>query len=212
MKARRLLRTPIVSFVDWNSQIHEARDRHKDPTSIDVINLVLRKIEASLNGFPRTQLFEITIRAYCGWHKGYEPTPLRRELASISIDELHTLGKYPNMPLRALEFGDQALGALDIRVAKSTGSHFPATCRDRGNQSYEEKMVDTALVSDLIYLATQDEPNWFIIVGEDVDLMPGVYTAERFLSGSSRKIAYLRKKKDKYLQCDGLDCLAMAES
>lgn len=201
-------RIPVVAFADWNSQIHELRNRIPHPTGKQVLEHVLAKVQKTLAQFPRFILFEVTVRAYCGWHKGFEPTEIRRELSGILDYEIHEMGSYNNIPLKALSFGDTALGALSKRVSKGTGSHFPATCRERGHKRLEEKMVDTALVSDLIYMAaSKDDVSWLLVIGEDVDLLPGVYTAEGLLAGTRRQIAYLWSHKDKFLECSDIDKL-----
>jgi hypothetical protein len=56
-----------------------------------------------------------------------------------------------------------------------------------------EKMVDTALVSDLIYLAADDDDSWLVVVGQDADLVPGILTAEGLLQGTDRRIIYLAR-------------------
>ena len=56
-----------------------------------------------------------------------------------------------------------------------------------------EKMVDTALVSDLIYLALENDRSWLIVVGQDADLVPGVLTAEGLLYGTDRRVIFLAR-------------------
>lgn len=202
VKGSRIL---VWAFVDWNSQIHAVRSRGKEePTGFTVLNFVVQRIWNALKIFPKSCLFEISIRAYCGWHKGFEPTSRRKELAGIIEEKLFDLSNHPNMQIRHFFFGDRAAGALDKRLNKSTNSHFPATCRERDHKRLEEKMVDTALVSDLIYHAGQNDSSWLLVIGEDIDLMPGVYTAEGLIENSERQIAYLWSQTEKYLTCEGL--------
>ena len=201
----RLRRRPIkiVAFVDWNSQVFAAkRSRSEESTVQRILEHVLRSIKNSLANFISDFRFEVHLRLYGGWHKGFEPMPQRRELARVTDDFLYGIYVHPNIVIRGLEYGDTALGALERRKVMSTNSHFPATCRDYGQGKLGEKMVDTALVSDLIYCSVNGEDDsWLTVVGEDIDLMPGVYTAEGFLRSSRRKIAYLRSRKDNYLNC-----------
>lgn len=199
-------RTTVYVFVDWNSQVHERRGPRgmAEPTAIEVLEHVVKKLCQILKPFEATNRFEVHLRLYHGWHRGYEPTPRRRELARVTDEELFSLSGLRWLVVRSLEFGDRSLNALDRRIVASTGSHFPATVRPRG-QSEAEKMVDTALVADLIFSAHQDlEESWLIVVGEDIDLMPGIYSAEAFLQGTGRRIAYLRNSADRYLNCNDL--------
>jgi hypothetical protein len=197
---------PVMAFVDWNTQVHAAK-RHKSdmPMAEHVLVHVAKRLIEGLSDYLPDYRFEVRLRLYCGWHKGFEPTQRRKELAKISDEDLFQLSTHRNITIRSLAFGDTALGALQKRVVRGTNSHFPATCRDHGHNGLEEKMVDTALISDLIYCAARDDDGaWLAIIGEDIDLMPGVYTAEGFLAMSSRKIAYLRKTSERYLECKDL--------
>ena len=54
-------------------------------------------------------------------------------------------------------------------------------------------MVDTALVSDLIFLAMEDDGSWLIVVGQDADLVPGILTAEGLLQGTDRRVIFLAR-------------------
>jgi len=202
---RIVSRIVLWAFVDWNSQVHVVRGANQEPPGRDVLEFVVRRIGNVLKPFTNSFLFEINIRAYCGWHKGYEPTPRRRELGGIVEEVLFNLSSHPNMTVRQFLFGDRSAGALDTRLCKGTNSHYPATCRERDHRRHEEKMVDTALVSDLIFHATQNDSSWLLVVGEDLDLIPGVYTAEGIIANSGRKIAYLWSQADRYLVCGGLD-------
>lgn len=197
---------PLIAFVDWNNQIHKAKRHKNDMPSVEfVLDKVFNIIKNNLKDFLNENKFEIVLRLYCGWHKGFEQTSRRKDLARISTEEIFKLSSHRNIVVRNLEYGDTAIGALERRKVKSTNSHFPATCRDRGYHGIEEKMVDTALVSDLIYCAASlDEKSWLAVLGEDIDFIPGLYTAEKFIFSSTRKIAYLRSERDPYLNCDDM--------
>ena len=54
-------------------------------------------------------------------------------------------------------------------------------------------MVDTALVSDLIHLAVEDDGSWLVVVGQDADLVPGILTAEGLLHGTDRRVIFLAR-------------------
>ncbi len=203
-KAQRPI--PVMAFVDWNAQIHAAKRHRADvPNAERVLTHVAKRIIDGFVDFLADYRFEVRLRLYCGWHKGFEPTSRRRELANIVDEDLFGLSSHRNIAIRSLAFGDTALGALKKRIVRGTNSHFPATCRGRGYDGIEEKMVDTALISDLIYCAARDDDGaWLAVLGEDIDLMPGVYTAEGLLTTSSRKIAYLRKTSEPFLECKDL--------
>lgn len=196
----------LFAFIDWDSQRHLAKRHKNDEPSINIVlDYVFKKIKDSISEFTDKNKFEIHLRLYHGWHKGYTATPSRVKFFGLSDEYIFGISNCKNIVIRSLSFGDSALGALERRKILRTDSHFLGTCRDQGGEKPSEKMVDTALVSDLIYCASKsDEDSWLVVLGEDIDLMPGVYTAEGFIVSSKRKIAFLRSKVDKYLNCDDI--------
>lgn len=60
--------------------------------------------------------------------------------------------------MRALEFGDRLLRARDIRLMwPELDHHLPSTFQKNRDDVWGEKMVDTALVADLIYLTLETD-------------------------------------------------------
>lgn len=70
---------------------------------------------------------------------------------------------------------------------------MPSTLQKDRRGVLGEKMVDTALVSDLIYLAMEDDRSWLIVVGQDADLIPGILTVEGLLDGTDRRVIFLAR-------------------
>jgi hypothetical protein len=100
----------------------------------------------------------------------------------------------PDVVFRELEFGDRLLGATDQRLCgPARDHHLPSTLQAGRGDLPGEKMVDTALVSDLIHLASEETNSWIIVVGQDADLVPGILTAEGILQGTDRRIIYLAR-------------------
>lgn len=100
----------------------------------------------------------------------------------------------PSQVLRDLQFGDRLLGARAIRLCgKGQDHHLPNTLQQDRRGALVEKMVDTALVSDLIHLAMEDDGSWLIVVGQDADLVPGILTAEGLLHNADRRVIFLAR-------------------
>jgi hypothetical protein len=71
--------------------------------------------------------------------------------------------------------------------------HLPSTLQRDRTGELGEKMVDTALVSDLLHLAIEDDGSWLIVIGQDADLVPGILTAEGLLHGTDRRMIFLAR-------------------
>ena len=66
-------------------------------------------------------------------------------------------------------------------------------------------MVDTALAADLLHWARSEPEEWAMVLAEDDDLVPPVFTAESWVEPHGGRILIVRKRpSDAYLN---LDCL-----
>ena len=69
------------------------------------------------------------------------------------------------------------LACVPGRLPRKHDFHLLDTLRRR-NGEQDEKMVDTALVVDLLGLATRREADRYLVVSDDDDMLPGVLAAE----------------------------------
>lgn len=196
---------PTHVLVDWNSELRALRgsgDRDGPQVARTALKQVCRRVGKLLNEQAKGDAFFLYLRVYHGWRRGYQPTQRRRALEAARVynpdnPEDRGLSEYsprPTQVLRDLEFGDRLLGARDARLCgQARDHHLPSTFQRDGAGVFGEKMVDTALVSDLIHLATVDDGSWLIVVGQDADLVPGILTAEGFLHGTDRRVIFLAR-------------------
>lgn len=202
--ARRPRRTHVL--IDWNSELHALHGKIASE-SVDIarraLKSVCRQVGKQLLQSAPDENFFLFLRAYHGWRRGFEPTPNRVALEAARVfdpraDEGGGLNEYSSHPrqvvVREMEFGDRLLGARDERLCgQRRDHHLPSTLQtDRAGAS-GEKMVDTALVSDLLYLAADNDGSWLVVVGQDADLVPGILTAEGLLQGTDRRVVYLAR-------------------
>lgn len=202
--ARRPRRIHVL--IDWNSEIH-ALHRKTASESVDVARRVLksvcRQVGKQLLQVAPDENFFLFLRAYHGWRRGYEPTPNRIALEAARVFDpspgigrgLNEYSAHPQqVVVREIEFGDRLLGATDQRLCgQRLDHHLPGTLQSDRAGVQGEKMVDTALVADLLYLAAEDDDSWLIVVGQDADLVPGILTAEGLLRGTERRVVYLAR-------------------
>jgi len=149
-----------------------------------------------------SQAFFLYFRCYCGWRIQSQPTRRRESLEAARIYNPRNvqdrgLAEYSprtSQVVRALEFGDKLLGALDERLCgPRLDHHLPSTFQKNRNDVWGEKMVDTALVADLLHLALETDQSWLVVVGQDADLVPGILTAEGLLHGTNRRMIFLAR-------------------
>jgi hypothetical protein len=188
----------VSAFVDWNSQIHVSGDRNqRDP--IATADMVLKKtttrIARCLESIDSSGRFRVQLRLYHGWHKGFQPTANRVAITTVLASKnFSDLSPLRNVVFDSnVAYGDCLLHALSIRLHARLGIHLPNTLQTQ-HGGLIEKMVDTALAADVVSNAASQTEEWIIVVAEDDDLVPPVFTAEALLAKHSSRVLMLQSR------------------
>lgn len=204
---------PVTCFVDWNSQLLNT-GIHYETKPVEAARAafrqVTRKIAQCLVKVDDGEKFQVHLRLYHGWRKGYAETANLKAIRTIIAEtDFSTASDKPSVVYsNNITFGDCLLSALPRRMHQKLGIHLPNTCRkDRSSEGREEKMVDTALAADLVVCAYQDPNDWILLVTEDDDLIPPLFTAESIINLTQARALLLskRKRSNNMLLLDGLD-------
>lgn len=176
-------RRNVTAFVDWNSQIANAKQRGQakvERQAALTAQFVAKKISELVEKIDSSaDLFDVEMRLYYGWHRGLTPTPSRRALETLQNDR-----GLPSVEGKARfnwnsPFGDKLLNASDKRLNPKIRVHLPNTLRSGldGDED-REKMVDTALVCDLLCHARSEPESIKLVLAEDDDIVPALYVSE----------------------------------
>lgn len=201
-------------FVDWNSQIRRVPSSSSlDATTKGGIALrsVGKAVARTLCTWNKTSTFRVRTRLYHGWTAGFTQTENRRALVALpefeQPDDIFPSARV--LALGDLEFGDRLIDCLPLRLNAGLGIHLPGTLRRRsGDRPAEEKMVDTALASDLLSWARVEPDSVAIVVTEDDDLVPPVFVAEAWMTphgGSVKMMRLSGRTETKGINMQGLD-------
>jgi len=200
----------VSAFVDWNSQIHVSGDkRQRDPvaTAEVVLKKTTARIARCLGKIDQNSRFKVQLRLYHGWHKGYHPTDNRKAITTVlAATDFADLSPLQNVVFAAnVAYGDCLLHALASRFHARLGVHLPNTLQLQ-NGRLGEKMVDTALAADIVSSAATQTDEWIVVVAEDDDLVPPVFTAEALLSRYSSKVLMLqsRARSENFLKLENI--------
>jgi len=120
-------------------------------------------------------------RVYHGWHRGKTPTDDRRAWEEAR-SEVRAFSTNRSSYLPDIKFGNEMLCG---------GVRMPLfdTLRRRDDGHDQQKMVDTSLVADLLSFCRNESSNFrrgqptmsmAIVIGNDDDLLPGSFVAERW--------------------------------
>jgi hypothetical protein len=204
--------TPVTALVDWNSQIHAAKSAVRlTPLALaeHTLGYVGKTIGDVLTKLDSTKRFDVVLRLYHGWHKGFEPTARKRAVIdAFASTDFRTLSRRSRVVIRPqLNFGDNLLSATPLRLHLKIGCHLPNTLRHnpRNHSVENEKMVDTAIASDLVDLAHSERKRWLLILADDDDLVPPTFVAEGVRNKSDGKIVLIRNRPNTpFLKLDEL--------
>lgn len=204
------------AFIDWDTARRVVRppwkqDESKVPLGERIkyvracFNEIQSRTTAALDACAFKFPVKITLsRVYHGWHRGRTPTEDRVawEQARSSMRAFSTR-KASYLP--DIKFGDEMICG---------GGRVPLldTLRRRDNGDFQQKMVDTSLVGDLLCYCRNESSNFrrghpvmsmAIVIGNDDDLLPGTFVAEQW-GLLVRVLRVNRAGESKFLNLDQL--------
>jgi hypothetical protein len=175
-----MITNSTLLLVDWDS----ARRIIGKGAGSSVTRRLDREIENAIEALqeevanalrPRTEICRVSWRVYHGWHQGTTSTDDRRLFEKfVNGYSSHRVGKLSFG--RDFQFGDDML-------CGSRRSPLRYTLRRRAQTpggKPEQKMVDTALIADLLHAARSGTYDECVVIGDDDDLLPGLFTAEQW--------------------------------
>ena len=175
-----------IGLVDWNTAIiASGADTRKDRSSViaeRALKHVERIVSDCLMDSAEGSRFTIRLRLYAGWHRGKTRTDYFRGIDKVIGLYASRIRRYREG--RAVFLGGNdgirlgnTLACVPGRLARKHGVHLLDTLRFRDGRP-EEKMVDTALVVDLLGLANRKDADRYLVVSDDDDMLPGILAAE----------------------------------
>jgi hypothetical protein len=198
--------------VDWNSHLRLAPEDLEDVVlrSQHALNAVGKIVARLLCNFDEEATFRVRVRLYHGWTSGITRTP--NQIAVTKLPEYESPDQmFPSsrvLSLTDIEFGDRLIDALPQRENVGLGIHLPNTLRNRhGGAEKDEKMVDTALATDLLSWARAEPNSVAIVASADDDVIPPVFAAEAWMRPFGGTVHILRpapRKESRFLRLEGL--------
>lgn len=178
--------TRALGFVDWHTAVIASGAITRPRKAAGVARKALEHVERVVSDHlcrsgARTR-FRVRLRLYAGWHSGKTPTDYSRGIARVMGTYASRLRQYQQGRVifesgeHGIQLGNR-LACVSGRLARRHGVHFLDTLRYRDGDLHE-KMVDTALVVDLLALANRKEPDRYVVVSDDDDMLPGIFAAE----------------------------------
>ena len=176
-----------IAFVDWHTAVIASGAKIRaGRSSAFVAKATLQHVERVVSDYleqvDAASRFLVRLRLYAGWYSGKTRTPYFEGVSRIvqTFASKVRSSKSGRVTFRGghdgVQLGDR-LACVPGRMARKHGVHLLDTLRHR-NATPEEKMVDTALVVDLVGLAIRKEADRYLVVSDDDDAWPGILAAE----------------------------------
>lgn len=175
-----------IGFVDWHTAVvasgAELRTRRPDTAARTALEHVERIVSDYLRSSADRSRFRVRLRLYTGWHEGRTRTPRLQGIDKIKGGYASRIRTYHGGRVAFLGGDDgiqigARLACVPGRLVRKHGVHLLDTLRNRDGK-LTEKMVDTALVVDLLGLANRNEAQRYVVVSDDDDMLPGVFAAQ----------------------------------
>jgi hypothetical protein len=187
----------VLAFVDWDSarriveQPAKGRGEREISIAMDRLCYVIARY---LEGIDKKGSFHVRWRIYHGWHRGKTKSPDRDQFETyIQQSRSRRIG--------GVAFGsDFAFGNELACISKRRVLYDTLRTNERGEDC--QKMVDTAIACDLLHVVRWKEADVHIVIGDDDDLLPAIFTADAWKA----KVVMLthREACNKHLKTEGL--------
>ena len=196
----------VTAFVDWGAQMHNAGARASDRegarhTLVRTTRLVERVLKQE------RPPYRVSFRLYHGWYQGWHATAGYKAAVQAVVDtDFAALSGESVAFSPTVRYGHALLAALPERQHANPPIHLPNTLRRQAReQPPTEKMVDTALATDLLAWARLSPSEWALVLAEDDDLVPPLFAAEAWVKPyGGRALLVRRRPAGQYLKLDGL--------
>ncbi|MCJ1888376.1 hypothetical protein LF844_07075 [Metapseudomonas lalkuanensis] len=187
----------VSVFIDWDSaaRISSKGLAIRDPDApLKSKETAISAIFEELQTKTLTKLNEITnnrrstiekARIYHGWHQGTTATKDRIAWENAK-SKIRSLRQGNSIFIPEIQFGNELI-CRGTRVPLYDTLRQDQGGRKKTAKKFQQKMVDTALTSDLLCYCRSESKNFrrdsepnsaAIIIGDDDDLLPGAFVAE----------------------------------
>lgn len=166
---------PASALIDWhNVQFRADKSFHSNPRK-NIPSLILRiqqQVAKALVKIDSTVKYRVSLRIYHGWHDGREATPIRKEFERFRFSQSFARRIGNASFVAGFEFGNE-LSCYEEPVP------LYDTYRGQG-QATGQKMVDTSIACDFLYMGRSSSDFAGVIVSDDDDFIPVILTAKRW--------------------------------
>lgn len=170
-----------IIFVDWD-MARRLGPRHVTlPNDVkrqvrqteDVVAQLKQLVANHLTSIDPNSIFRVRWRIYHGWYSGLTKTNDLKVIEKFQAGmKSTTIGK--------VSFGSDLVPATSLLCEGPRKDLFDTLRAAVEGPGTRQKMVDTGLVGDLLQSARSDHEDIHLVIGDDDDLLPGLFIAEKW--------------------------------
>lgn len=186
----------VTALVDWDTarRIAPIRDQ-----SIRSLEQVIERLQIAISRFVNTRDkkggYRVNWRIYHGWHQGKTKTKDR-----LLFEQYVRTAK--GRTICNVSFGTDYEFSGSLCCNSRRTPIYDSLRLDATTRETRQKMVDTMLVCDLLHLARTKDASLYIVIANDDDLIPALYTAEAW--SASVMLLHNREHTNSHLKLDGI--------
>ena len=163
----------VTALIDWDTArrlLPAARATH--PRHLETIFERLQNgIAHYISARDGKNYYRVNWRIYHGWHRGKTKTPDRH------LFESYLTAARPRT-IRLVSFSTDFAFGDALCCGSWRNPIFDTVRQDPQTSELRQKMVDTILICDLLHLVRCKDSRLFIVVANDDDFVPALFTAE----------------------------------
>lgn len=186
----------VTALIDWDTARRIVPCRDLDVRNIEqVIERLQNAIAQYIASFDKRDAYRVNWRIYHGWHQGKTKTKDRLLFEKF-------LTQATARTIKKVSFSSDYVFSGSLCCSSFRKPIVDTVRTDQTTGETRQKMVDTMLVCDLLHLARTREYFLIIVVANDDDFVPALYTAEAW---KGRVIMlHNREHINSHLQLDGI--------
>lgn len=186
----------VTALIDWDTARRIVPCRDLDVRNIEqVIERLQNAIAQYIASFDKRDAYRVNWRIYHGWHQGKTKTKDRLLFEKF-------LNQATARTIKKVSFSSDYVFSGSLCCSSSRKPIVDTVRTNQTTGETRQKMVDTMLVCDLLHLARTREYFLIIVVANDDDFVPALYTAEAW---KGRVIMlHNREHINSHLQLDGI--------
>jgi uncharacterized LabA/DUF88 family protein len=164
--------TRVRVLVDWDTTRRIVPTKHNDARDVENVFEKLRAVIANyLSDHSKQSAYRVHWRIYHGWHQGKTKTADRLLFEKF-------VQRATAQTVNRVSFSTNFEYSENLCCGSRRTPIFDTLRADRYTGELKQKMVDTILACDLLHLARSKQSELLMLVADDDDFVPALFTAE----------------------------------